>query len=63
MFQQEEEMAGSAMLCLTSQQNRWVLIGVSNWRISCTPVEMQRPRLYDKVATNVNWIRSVISEA
>lgn len=56
-------MAGSAMLCLTSQQNRWVLIGVSNWRISCTPVEMRRPRLYDKVATNVNWIRSVINEA
>lgn len=55
-------MAGSAMICLTSKQNRWILVGVSGWRISCTPIGMQRPRLYDKVISNVNWIQSVVQE-
>ncbi|XP_065203065.1 atrial natriuretic peptide-converting enzyme-like [Planococcus citri] len=58
----EEEMAGSAMICLTSKQNRWILVGVSSWRISCTPIGMQRPRLYDKITSNVNWIQSVIQD-
>lgn len=55
-------MAGSPMVCLTSQQQRWVLIGVSNWRLSCSPIGMQRPRLYDKVVSNVNWIRNIIKQ-
>ncbi|XP_024215406.1 atrial natriuretic peptide-converting enzyme isoform X2 [Halyomorpha halys] len=54
-----EELAGSPMLCLNSDQ-RWMLTGVSNWRIACSKVGDQRPRLYDQITSNVDWVQSTI---
>ncbi|KAL1140532.1 hypothetical protein AAG570_000462 [Ranatra chinensis] len=55
----EEELAGSPMLCLHPDEQRWVLTGVSNWRIACSKIGDQRPRLYDKIISNVDWITSI----
>ncbi|XP_025837341.1 atrial natriuretic peptide-converting enzyme, partial [Agrilus planipennis] len=53
----EEEYAGSPMLCLLSSA-RWALVGVTNWRIGCS---MGRPRMYDKITSNADWIRETIN--
>ncbi|XP_050533482.1 atrial natriuretic peptide-converting enzyme [Daktulosphaira vitifoliae] len=57
-----EEFAGSPMMCLTSSKKNWVLIGVTNWRIACSADGMMRPRLYDKVKSNLKWISSVLKD-
>ncbi|XP_031835982.1 atrial natriuretic peptide-converting enzyme isoform X3 [Nomia melanderi] len=56
----EEEVAGSPMLCLRSDGQRWALTGVGSWRIACSKAGIERPRLYDKVSSNIAWIRSTI---
>ncbi|XP_026682215.1 uncharacterized protein LOC103513492 [Diaphorina citri] len=60
--QWEEELAGSPMICLLPDNRSWTLVGLSNWRQSCTPPGMQRPRLYDKVSSNVDWIHNTLKE-
>ncbi|XP_071050421.1 atrial natriuretic peptide-converting enzyme isoform X2 [Onthophagus taurus] len=52
----EEEFAGSPLLCLQPNGSRWSLIGVSNWRIACLRTRVDRPRMYDKITSNVEWI-------
>lgn len=53
-------MAGSPMLCLESDGSRWALMGVGSWRIACSKAGIERPRLYDKVSSNIAWIKSTI---
>ncbi|KAJ8984937.1 hypothetical protein NQ317_012187 [Molorchus minor] len=58
----EEEFAGSPMICQDDEEDNWTLIGITNWRIACSKKGLERPRMYDKVASNINWIRdSIIS--
>lgn len=57
----EEEFAGSPILCLLSDEKRWALIGVSSWRMGCTHSGTERPRMYDKIESNVSWIREIIN--
>ncbi|XP_012282643.1 atrial natriuretic peptide-converting enzyme isoform X2 [Orussus abietinus] len=56
----EEEVAGSPMLCLLSDGRRWALTGVGSWRIACSKAGAERPRLYDKISSNIAWIESTI---
>ncbi|KAF3426840.1 hypothetical protein E2986_12650 [Frieseomelitta varia] len=56
----EEEVAGSPMLCLQPDDRRWALTGVGSWRIACSKVGVERPRLYDKISSNIAWIKSTI---
>ncbi|XP_011309564.1 atrial natriuretic peptide-converting enzyme [Fopius arisanus] len=56
----EEELAGSSMLCLLADGKRWALTGVSSWRIACSKTGHERPRLYDNVSPNIAWIKSTI---
>lgn len=59
---QEEEFAGSPMICQSPENNnKWTLVGITNWRIACGKSGLERPRLYDKISSNVNWIRDSIS--
>ncbi|XP_034940783.1 atrial natriuretic peptide-converting enzyme [Chelonus insularis] len=58
----EEELAGSPMLCLLSDKKKWALTGVSSWRIACSRNAIERPRLYDKVSSNIAWIKSIIAK-
>jgi len=58
---QEEELAGSPMLCLLSDNKTWTLVGVSNWRIACSKSGTERPRLYDKITSNIEWIHKTMS--
>ncbi|CAG9761004.1 unnamed protein product [Ceutorhynchus assimilis] len=55
----EEEFAGSSMVCKTSNET-WTLVGITNWRIACAKNGMERPRMYDKISSNVDWIRETI---
>uniref|UniRef100_A0A1V1FKK9 Putative serine protease 38 n=1 Tax=Reticulitermes speratus TaxID=60591 RepID=A0A1V1FKK9_9NEOP len=57
----EEELAGSPMLCLLSDNKTWTLVGVSNWRIACSKSGTERPRLYDKITSNIEWIHKTMS--
>lgn len=57
----EEELAGSPMLCLLSDNKTWTLVGISNWRIACSRPGTERPRLYDKITSNIEWIRKTMS--
>ncbi|KAG7188563.1 hypothetical protein KM043_008195 [Ampulex compressa] len=56
----EEEVAGSPMLCLQADGRRWALMGVGSWRIACSKAGTERPRLYDQISSNVAWIKSTI---
>ncbi|XP_065171253.1 atrial natriuretic peptide-converting enzyme-like [Atheta coriaria] len=56
----EEEFAGSPMHCQVNDGTRWSLIGVTNWRIACAKNGMERPRLYDKIVPNIDWIQETI---
>lgn len=58
---QEEELAGSPMLCLLSDNKTWTLVGISNWRIACSRPGTERPRLYDKIISNIEWIHKIMS--
>lgn len=57
----EEEFAGTPMLCLLSDNSRWSIVGVSSWRIACSHSGTERPRMYDKIESNVSWIREIIN--
>lgn len=57
---QEEELAGSPMLCLLSDNKTWMLVGISNWRIACSKSGTERPRLYDKITSNIEWIHKTM---
>lgn len=43
------------MLCL-DQENKWSIIGLTNWRIACSKSGVDRPRMYDKIVSNIDWI-------
>nr|XP_018912555.1 PREDICTED: atrial natriuretic peptide-converting enzyme-like isoform X2 [Bemisia tabaci] len=58
----EEELAGSPMICMRPEGKSWVLAGISNWRIACSQPGMQRPRLYDKISSNIDWIDNTIKQ-
>lgn len=57
----EEEYAGSPVMCLMPNSNRWVLVGVASWRIACAPNGIERPRMYDKITPNSAWITRTIN--
>ncbi|EFN61099.1 Atrial natriuretic peptide-converting enzyme, partial [Camponotus floridanus] len=57
----EEELAGSPMLCLQGDSRRWTLTGIGNWRIACSKDGIERPRLYDKISSHIDWIKSTIN--
>nr|CAD7464174.1 unnamed protein product [Timema tahoe] len=57
----EEELAGSPMVCLQSDNRTWTLVGISNWRIACSKLGTERPRMYDKISSNIEWIHSITS--
>nr|CAD7434583.1 unnamed protein product [Timema monikensis] len=57
----EEELAGSPMVCLQSDNRTWTLVGISNWRIACSKLGTERPRMYDKISSNIEWIHSTTS--
>ncbi|KAG6449549.1 hypothetical protein O3G_MSEX006112 [Manduca sexta] len=59
----EEEYAGSSMMCFDSENKRWSLDGVSGWRIACTKIGLGRPRIYDSVNSHVDWVRRTISNS
>ncbi|XP_038215326.1 atrial natriuretic peptide-converting enzyme [Zerene cesonia] len=59
----EEEYAGSSMMCFDDISKRWSLIGVSAWRIACSKIGLGRPRIYDSVTSHVDWIRKTISNS
>ncbi|XP_058801065.1 atrial natriuretic peptide-converting enzyme [Phymastichus coffea] len=61
----EEEVAGSPLLCLLPDRRRWAVLGVASWRIACgsNPTGIERPRLYDQVTSNLDWIQSTINLA
>ncbi|XP_060529416.1 atrial natriuretic peptide-converting enzyme [Cylas formicarius] len=59
----EEEFAGSCMVCRLPNTRKWTLVGITNWRIACTKNGTERPRMYDKISSNVDWIRETISSS
>ncbi|XP_066247689.1 atrial natriuretic peptide-converting enzyme [Euwallacea similis] len=59
----EEEFAGSSMACKNPITDKWMLVGVTNWRIACTKNGTERPRMYDKIFSNVDWIRETITSS
>ncbi|XP_071563506.1 atrial natriuretic peptide-converting enzyme isoform X2 [Temnothorax nylanderi] len=56
----EEELAGSSMLCLQEDGRRWALTGIGSWRIACSKDGLERPRLYDKISSHIDWIKATI---
>jgi len=60
---QEEELAGSSMVCKSPTSDKWTLVGVTNWRIACGKNGTERPRMYDKISSNVEWIREIIASS
>lgn len=57
----EEEYAGSPVMCLLPNSNRWALVGIASWRIACQPNGIERPRMYDRITPNSAWIRHTIN--
>lgn len=57
----EEEFAGTTVACQLPSK-RWAVVAVSPWRLACAPTGVERPRMYDKTASNTEWIRRVISD-
>lgn len=57
----EEEFAGSPVVCLLPTERKWALVGVASWRIACAPNGIERPRMYDKITSNTQWIRETIA--
>lgn len=58
----EEEYAGSSMMCFDEMTKKWSLAGVGGWRIACTKIGQGRPRMYDSVSSHLDWIRRTIAE-
>ncbi|CAK1552115.1 unnamed protein product [Leptosia nina] len=59
----EEEYAGSSMMCFDPISKHWSLLGVSGWRIACSKIGLGRPRIYDSVTSHVDWIQKTISNS
>ncbi|XP_041977269.1 atrial natriuretic peptide-converting enzyme [Aricia agestis] len=59
----EEEYAGSSMMCFNDKTKRWLVLGVSGWRIACSKIGLGRPRIYDSVVSHVDWIHKTISNS
>ncbi|XP_068629335.1 atrial natriuretic peptide-converting enzyme [Battus philenor] len=59
----EEEYAGSSMMCFNEKSKKWVLAGVSGWRIACSKIGLGRPRIYDSISSHVDWIQKTISNS
>lgn len=57
----EEEFAGSPVMCILPNSNKWALVGVAPWRIACAANGVERPRMYDKITPNSAWIRKTIN--
>ncbi|KAL9692665.1 hypothetical protein quinque_016441 [Culex quinquefasciatus] len=57
----EEEFAGSPVVCLLPAERKWALVGVASWRIACAPNGIERPRMYDKITSNTQWLRETIA--
>lgn len=59
-----EELAGSPLVCQSGPGRSWTLAGVSSWRVACSKTpSAERPRVYDKVSSNLEWIRRTMREA
>lgn len=56
----EEEFAGTPVICMLQQGNRWALVGIASWRIACAQSGLERPRMYDKITSNSAWIRDTM---
>lgn len=59
----EEEFAGSPVICMLPQGNRWALVGIASWRIACAQSGLERPRMYDKITSNSVWIRDTMQSS
>ncbi|XP_065365129.1 uncharacterized protein LOC135958180 [Calliphora vicina] len=59
----QEEYAGAPVQCLITGTNQWALVGVSSWRIACAASGVERPRMYDKITSNVAWIRETVNSS
>ncbi|KAI8435098.1 hypothetical protein MSG28_003492 [Choristoneura fumiferana] len=59
----EEEYAGSSMMCFDKLSKHWSLVGVSGWRIACSKIGLGRPRIYDSVTSHIDWIRRTIANS
>ncbi|KAJ1532192.1 hypothetical protein ONE63_000813 [Megalurothrips usitatus] len=58
-----EELAGGPLVCQSGPGRSWALAGVGNWRVACTKTpSAERPRVYDKVSSNLEWIRRTLRE-
>ncbi|RVE40495.1 hypothetical protein evm_014854 [Chilo suppressalis] len=57
----EEEYAGSSMMCFDQKTKHWALIGVSGWRIACSKIGLGRPRIYDAISSQIDWIKQTIT--
>lgn len=57
----EEEFAGSPVMCIMPNSNKWALAGIASWRIACATNGVERPRMYDKITPNSAWIRKTIN--
>ncbi|CAH2074127.1 unnamed protein product, partial [Iphiclides podalirius] len=59
----EEEYAGSSMMCFNNKTKQWTLTGVSGWRIACSKIGLGRPRIYNSISSHVDWIQKTISNS
>ncbi|KAL4702504.1 hypothetical protein ACJJTC_001389 [Scirpophaga incertulas] len=57
----EEEYAGSSMMCFDDNAKHWTLVGVSGWRIACSKIGLGRPRIYDAISSQIDWIKQSIN--
>ncbi|KAK9878122.1 hypothetical protein WA026_021139 [Henosepilachna vigintioctopunctata] len=58
----EEEYAGSPVMCVNPETSTWSIVGITNWRIACAKEGMVRPRMYDKISSNINWIHETLNK-
>lgn len=59
----EEEFAGSPVMCMQPDGQRWALVGMASWRIACAQSGVERPRMYDMTTSNSAWIRDTINSS
>ncbi|XP_045475481.1 plasma kallikrein isoform X2 [Harmonia axyridis] len=57
----EEEFAGSPVMCVNPTTSTWSIVGITNWKIACSRNGMVRPRMYDKISSNINWIQDTLN--